>query len=402
LKEYHQSNNVLLTYAWCRSSYIALRSLSRLGLKVTVADNSPVGMAQWSRLRLDVGRYSPPLTNPEAFVEDVVALLDHTGANFLLPGHDETETLARYRSRLPQNVILPVAQFEKITLANNKAHMAELACKLNLQVPRMISWVSFSELEERLQHIDYPLVVKLRRGNSAKGVFYPKTKKNVLPLIQRLVEQYDLSPDRYPIVQERVAGEGWGVSCLYWQGERLASFTHRRMREKTSTGGTSTLRVSQRNPQLEAMAHHLLNEMEWHGLAMVEFKYNSETQQGWFIEVNPRLWGSIHLAVVSGVDFPALLYRAATEGPESARSHIQAQREGIVARWYLGDAIKAAGELFKLHPLKALRLLMPGGADTYDDWHWDDPGAFLGQAAYYLATYLKTRSLNPEQEGMIG
>jgi predicted ATP-grasp superfamily ATP-dependent carboligase len=397
-----EGKSVLITYAWCRSSYIALRSLNRLGLKVIVADTSSVGMAQWSRIRSGVGKYSPPLTNPEAFVEDIVALLECTGAHFLLPGHDETEILSRYRDRLPQDVILPVAQYEKIALANNKARMAGLACNLDVPVPKVLPWASFSELDDCLQYVDFPLIVKLRRGNSAKGVYYPENKQAVLPLAQSLVEQYGLSPDRYPIVQERVAGDGWGVSCLYWQGERLASFTHRRMREKTSTGGTSTLRVSQRNPQLEAMAHHLLDEMEWHGLAMVEFKYNSETQQGWFIEVNPRLWGSIHLAVVSGVDFPALLYRAATEGPESARSHIQAQREGIVARWYLGDAIKAAGELFKLRPLEALRLLMPDGADTYDDWHWDDPGAFLGQAVYYLATFLKTRSLNPEQEGMIG
>jgi predicted ATP-grasp superfamily ATP-dependent carboligase len=402
LENIHQGRRVLLSYAWCRSSYIALRSLSHLGLKVVVADTSPVGMAQWSRLRCGVGKYSPPLTNPEAFVEDVVTLLERTGAHFLLPGHDETEILSRYRDRLPQDVILPVAQYEKIALANNKARMADLACNLDLPVPRVLHWSSFSELNDCLQHIDFPLVVKLRRGNSAKGVYYPENKETVLPLVQNLVEQYSLSQDRYPIVQERVAGDGWGVSCLYWQGERLATFTHRRMREKTSTGGTSTLRVSLRNPQLEAMAHRLLDEMEWHGLAMVEFKYNSETKQGWFIEVNPRLWGSIHLAVVSGVDFPALLYQAATEGPEYVRNHIRDQREGIIARWYLGDTILAAGELFKLHPLKALRLLMPGGADTYDDWHWDDPGAFFGQVAYYLSTFLKTRSLNPEQEGMVG
>ena len=358
-------------------------------------------MSQWSRFKRFAGLYASPLIQPECFVADVVDLLRSTGACFLLPGHDETEILARYRSRLPTGIILPVAEYDQLVLANNKARMADLANQIGLPVPAVIRWSDIEDLECKL-HENTPLVVKLRRGNSAKGVFYPRSAAETLRLCAELCEQYDLNSDRFPVVQERVEGQGWGVSCLYWDGERIASFTHRRLREKSATGGTSTLRVSARNPKLEQYAYRLLDAMGWHGLAMVEFKYEPATDQGWFIEVNPRLWGSIHLAVASGVDFPALLYRSATEGPEVARRYVKEQQEDIVARWYLGDAIVAVGELMRLRPVRALRVLMPGGADTIDDWHWDDPGAFLGQAFYYLANFLRTRSLNPTPDGMLG
>jgi len=359
-------------------------------------------MGQASRFARFAGKYASPLTQPEAFVDDIAVLLQKTGAHFLLPGHDETEVLARYRDRLPPRVILPVAEAEKIELANNKARIIAQAQTWGVSVPEVISWRQLTDLTNTLESNNKPLVIKLRRGNSAKGVYYPQSNSEAVQLCEQLITKYKLTPERYPVVQERVSGEGWGVSCLYWEGQRLASFTHRRLREKTATGGTSTLRESRRNPQLEEMAYTLLDKLEWHGLAMVEFKYNPDRQQGWFIEINPRLWGSIHLAIASGVDFPAWLYIAATRGPEHVRNISIAQREGVVARWYLGDCIAAAGVLMQGRIRMAMQMLKPGGADTFDDWFWDDPGVFWGQAAYYMAGFLKSGSLNPEQEGMLG
>lgn len=403
MKVASSKSDVLLTYSWVRSTYTAVRSFQRLGLHVHVADASRVGMGQWSRKAAYAGGYASPLKQPEQFVCDVVRLLERTGAHFLLPGHDETEVLAKYRHLLPAGVTLPVADHEKIALANNKALMIDLAYRLDVPVPKVFEWKEPTDLRQRIAADSSAWVVKLRRGNSAKGVFYPASAGEVPGVCETLIEKYALSPERYPVVQERVSGDGWGVSCLYWQGQRLASFTHRRLREKTATGGTSTLRISERNPVLEQMAHTLLDSLEWHGLAMVEFKYDAAAKCGWFIEINPRLWGSIHLAVASGVDFPALLYRTAIEGPQVVQRIVQPQREGIVARWYLGDLI-ASVDLFRRGQLaNALRAMWPlGGADTLDDVFVDDLGAFAGEVAYYLSTFLRTRNLNPEVEGMLG
>ncbi|MCD6360205.1 MAG: hypothetical protein J7M38_05010 [Armatimonadetes bacterium] len=41
---------------------------------------------------------------------------------------------------------------------------------------------------------------------------------------------------------------------------------------------------------------------------MLEFKKEYETGEYYLIEVNPKFWGSLDLAVESGVDFPGYIY----------------------------------------------------------------------------------------------
>jgi biotin carboxylase len=58
----------------------------------------------------------------------------------------------------------------------------------------------------------------------------------------------------------------------------------------------------------------LLKALNWYGVAMVEFKMDPRDGKLKFLEINPRFWGSLPLAIASGVDFPYLLYRMAMDG----------------------------------------------------------------------------------------
>jgi predicted ATP-grasp superfamily ATP-dependent carboligase len=120
-----------------------------------------------------------------------------------------------------------------------------------------------------------------------------------------------------PIVQECIppGGEALGVAVLMnFASEARASFAYRRLREYPITGGPSTLRESAWNPGLQESAERLLSCLGWVGVAMVEFKVDPRDGRPKLLEVNPRFWGSLHHAILCGVDFPFLLYRLAVEG----------------------------------------------------------------------------------------
>ena len=55
-----------------------------------------------------------------------------------------------------------------------------------------------------------------------------------------------------------------------------------------------------------ASGKELLDALNWHGVAMVEFKREERTGHLYLMEINPKFWGSLDLALASGVNFPVL------------------------------------------------------------------------------------------------
>src|SRR2546430_8599658 len=77
----------------------------------------------------------------------------------------------------------------------------------------------------------------------------------------------------------------------------------------------------------------ILDHVGWHGAAMVEFKVRADGRP-YLMEINPRFWGSLQLAIDAGVDFPWLAYQlAAGLTPDS----VEGYRIGVRNRWLLGD-----------------------------------------------------------------
>lgn len=118
-------------------------------------------------------------------------------------------------------------------------------------------------------------------------------------------------------------------------GETIANFAHRRIREKPPSGGVSVL-CEGIEPPADALkgAEKILEKLNWTGVAMVEFKGDRRDNRLKLMEINARFWGSLQLAISSGVDFPYLLYKMATGVKiETQRGY----KVGLRMRWELGD-----------------------------------------------------------------
>jgi predicted ATP-grasp superfamily ATP-dependent carboligase len=101
---------------------------------------------------------------------------------------------------------------------------------------------------------------------------------------------------------------------MNFSSEPRATFAYRRLREYPVGGGPSTLRESVRDESLCRTTERLLSALRWVGVAMAEFKVDPRDGRPKLLEVNPRFWGSLHHAILSGVDFPHLLCRMAIDG----------------------------------------------------------------------------------------
>ena len=186
----------------------------------------------------------------------------------------------------------------------------------------------------------------------------------------------------FPILlQRRVRGSGEGLFLLRWEGRIIAEFAHRRLREKPPDGGVSVYRESiPLDSELATVGRRLLDDLNWQGVAMIECKRDVETGRPVFMEVNGRLWGSLQLAIDSGIDFPRLLVACALgqRVPPVTDYHV-----GVRLRWFWGEV----DHLY-------LRLRNGGGVrgkvaavrdffraklerNREEIWRWRDPLPFL-------------------------
>jgi hypothetical protein len=108
-----------------------------------------------------------------------------------------------------------------------------------------------------------------------------------------------------PIVQELVStNDEYLFGALYDHGEAVATFQHRQIRGETYAGGGGSYRESVFIPRLEEVGRTLLDHLDWHGLACIEYMEDAETGEFVLTEINPRTWRSLAFAVRTGADFP--------------------------------------------------------------------------------------------------
>lgn len=397
-------SEVLLTYGWVRSSYSALRNLKKHNISVEVSDSSPIGMSQFSRFSSGFNKYTSHYKNEQKFISDLSHICKSKDIKLILPAHNETEIIARHKDKFNDNLVAMIPDEAHCRLFNNKSDAYDYVSKIGVQVPTRIKYDDPKLVAQLLKNKGIKkTVIKLLTGNSSKGVFYAKDPDHAQLIVHKLISKYKLSTNRYPQIEEYVKGEGFGCSVLYSEGKFITHFTHRRLRDKIETGGTSTYREASTHKGIEKATKKIFDSIGWNGLAMCEFKVCQETGRFWFIEVNPRMWGSISLAIESGVQFPYLAWLCATKGPSEAIDFHSSCNVSVgwKARWLLGDIFIFIGKIFKLDFQSALSILNEEKADSIDDFFWDDPLAFIGEILAYLKTTISKRSINPSEKGMV-
>ena len=113
-------------------------------------------------------------------------------------------------------------------------------------------------------------------------------------------------------------------------------------------GGSASYAESFYDPTLKEYGTRLLDSLNWHGVANVEFKQEKSTGRLKLMEVNPRFWGSLQLAIVSGVDFPWLMLRTALGETFPPVLDYQVNKQ---CRWLLfGDILHFFKNPGRFHP----------------------------------------------------
>jgi len=302
--------SVIVTDAQYRPILAVIRSLGRHNIEVTASSPKKLAMSFFSKYCKQHFLYPNPEKKPHAFLDTLLNIVKKKKYDVLFSGSSTMKLISRFRDKFASYVHVPLAAHEKIMIAENKWHVIKIAMEHGIPCPKTTLIRNIQEIDDISKKIEYPVVIKPQVGIGAKGVEYAHSPSE-------FVRKYKMVYSRYgsPLIQEYIPGTGYGVSALFNKySEPRAVFMHRRIRENPITGGASTLRESILNPEMEKLGLKLLKALGWYGVAMVEFKLDSRDKKPKLMEINPRFWGSLQLAIASGVDFPYLLYKMEIEG----------------------------------------------------------------------------------------
>jgi predicted ATP-grasp superfamily ATP-dependent carboligase len=327
---------VFITDGHWRKALAAVRALGRKGIRVTVGESSGLATAAFSKYCHRAVVYPSPYNKPAEFLDFLLGELSHRTYQMLLPMEDETVCLvSQHYSEFSRLVYLPLVSFGKLQFARRKDKILQTAEKLGIPIPKTWYVDDISKLDGLKDRLSYPVVIKPQMSSGAIGISYPNNP-------EAFMYQY-LSTHRrfpYPLIQELIPREGPGYGASFLMDEKggvRASFVHKRLREYPVTGGASTLRESVRHDDIRDMAKTLLDALGWYGVAMVEFKIDNRDGIPKLMEVNPRFWGSLALAIEAGVNFPYLMYRMSRGENFKPVEHYQV---GKRCRWLLpGDIL---------------------------------------------------------------
>lgn len=392
------TRSVLISDGEQRSSLAAVRSLGQSGYRVYVCSNSGRSIAGASRHAVAERAVSPPLMNPSMFARDVAALIAEWAIDLFLPMTEEAFNAVFAQSEQFANVCIPAATSEQFRSVSDKKRVLEVAASCGLSVPAQVVLAAPHDVDKLLETgLRFPLVVKPARSVAQDGGKQLKvgiTHCGDAKALRRAIAA--IPPEAYPLLlQERIIGPGIGIFMLLWDGEVVATFAHRRLREKPPAGGVSVYRESIAADQLLLdRSRQLLDSFGWRGVAMIEYKIDEATGTPFIMEINGRFWGSLQLAIDAGVDFPSLLIaRALGERVFGPRAY----KLGIRSRWEWGgvDYLLArlrrndtelsipSGAPGRIHAvLSALLPWMPG--DRLEVFRLSDPAPFLRETVQYF------------------
>jgi predicted ATP-grasp superfamily ATP-dependent carboligase len=310
------SDRALIPTGHDAASYTCLRSLARQGIGSVVASEKAGVPAAASRYCAESVSLPDPREGLLAYRDALLDLAARPDVRTVMPVRPEDcYLLSRYEDAFAEHVSLVVPTMAQFATVNDRLRLAEVAEAAGVPVPETRRLSAVEDWDE-------DLLIKSRYNVLADGTVdgLGPDDVDVVKEIHHVLR--DDPPDAAairrsmghdPIVQEFVRyDDEFMFTGLYDRGEPLATFQHRQIRGNSYTGGGGVYRRSTYEPELERVGRALLAELDWHGLACIEYMRDAETGEYVLTEINPRMWQSLPSTVRAGADYPYYYWLAAT------------------------------------------------------------------------------------------
>lgn len=358
-----------------RGALAAVRSLGEAGCDVGVAAPR-TALSSRSRSCRRTHLISAP-TAGAVFVSSVAEVA--SGYDVVFPiGDAELFSLSERRAQIP--ALLPWPSHETVRSCLDKGMIMARAEASGISVPR-----SF-EVDE-YDGTSGVFVKELLHGERRADAVAPRSA--AVPAagteeVRAAVERVRVAGGR-PLLQAAIAGD-LVAYCVFRdrRGRKVAEVQQVATATYPPQAGVSTRAETEEvDHRLASNAEKLLDDVGAWGVVEMQF-IRDAAGTSHLIDVNPRFYGSMGLAIAAGADLPLLLARDATHQPVSSAP----ARTGVRYQWLEGDLRRAAIERRGGAARDIAVTLTYARGAVHSIWSRDDPAPAL-----WFATRLGRRAL---------
>ena len=393
-----ERESVLIPTGYDPGCYPCVYSLGKRGVHTVVASENDDVPSFASRYCGETAVLPDPDDDLLAYRDALVGFAARPDVQTVIPIREQDIYLfAKYRERFERYVSLVAPDLATLRRVHDRKELFDAAAAAGVPAPETRLLSAVDDWSPRL-------LVKSRYNLLADewvDAYAPEAASiadDIVHLEPGETPDLDAIRERMghePIVQEFVpkAGE-YMFAAIYDRGEPLATFQHRQIRGNSYRGGGGVYRKSIYDPELEEVARALLAELEWHGLACIEYMQDAETGEYKLAEINPRMWQSLPATVRAGADFPHYYWLQATGRADEIDTGPDPGYDlGVGSHLLYGEVGHLRSIRGRDSPLVERPSLVGTAWDVlascYDEPHFDylnldDPGPFLSGVRHVL------------------
>jgi predicted ATP-grasp superfamily ATP-dependent carboligase len=378
---------VLVTDAHERAAVAGCESLSRAGYRVGVAGVGAFAPARWSRFTESSFDTPDPRDERRGFTEAVARIVHEGEFATVIPGSDASLiAISSNRDLFAAATNLGLPSPEVVSRCVSKVDLVDAADEAGLTVPQSIVCADRGEAIAAAEQLGYPVILKPR--STVFSLNGHIRQRQTVFAGDRAALDSRLPEYGFPcLLQRREQGSIISIGGAMTPDGLLATATSKYIRTWLPDAGSVSFSKTIAPPaELVEAVERLVSLLGWNGVFELEL---IELSEGRFaaIDFNPRLYGSLALAVDAGASLPAIWCDWLLKG----RAERRTARPGVYYRWDDADLRHIWRSLRKARVRAAISVARPRRHTVHPYFRGGDPKPVAARWAQMLRNGLIAR-----------
>ena len=224
---------------------------------------------------------------------------------------DETIMLQISKNKKKLSCSLAFPEYPTLETVTNKSFLVRHALEQGIPCPQSVFIERPEDMRNLKKILEFPAVLKPDRGSGGKGITFVNSMKEFHTIGVGFFEKYGpfVIQEKIPFVHKYTVG----VLCNADSKVRRACIIKEIRNYPVETGPACYVETVT-SPEILNLSVRLMESLNYFGIADIDFLIDSRTGKPQLMEINPRFWGSLQVAINAGVDFPSLLFELMKDG----------------------------------------------------------------------------------------